>query len=166
MTRRQAVQLSLTLLSCLSAAGCDREAASVERGEQALAAEAGEHYEDLGVVDVVAERGTPSPPVDEAIEEGLGGGAAGRGEDRDGMGAAVAPADVDGDGVPAAFDCDDLDHTVSPLASEIPCNGADENCNGVDDCDRDGDGFRDVDDPEPAVPQADPPPSSDGSRWP
>jgi len=40
------------------------------------------------------------------------------------------------------------------------------NCNGVDDCDRDGDGFRDVDDPEPDVPAGAPLRLPDGPRWP
>lgn len=76
------------------------------------------------------------------------------------------PVDVDRDGVPAQNDCDDLDPTVSPLAQEIRCNNSDENCNGVDDCDRDGDGFRDVDDPEPDVPAGAPLRLPDGPRWP
>jgi hypothetical protein len=55
---------------------------------------------------------------------------------------------------------------VSPRASEVRCNGADENCNGVDDCDRDQDGLRDVDDPEPDAVNEAPPPPPHSERWP
>lgn len=76
------------------------------------------------------------------------------------------PVDVDGDGVRAELDCDDLDATVSPLAHETHCNGLDENCNGVDDCDSDHDGFHDADDPHPRQADLTPSGQSDPHRWP
>lgn len=42
------------------------------------------------------------------------------------------PVDQDGDGVTAEFDCNDLDGTIFPGAVEIPYDGVDQDCNGVD----------------------------------
>lgn len=52
-------------------------------------------------------------------------------------------SDLDGDGLPGAFDCDDTNADVYPGAEEIPGNGLDDDCDGVELCyvDRDGDGI-------------------------
>jgi outer membrane protein OmpA-like peptidoglycan-associated protein len=49
--------------------------------------------------------------------------------------------DLDGDGVYAHADCDDADPGRSPLVTEIPYDGFDQNCDGIDPTDLDGDGF-------------------------
>jgi outer membrane protein OmpA-like peptidoglycan-associated protein len=49
--------------------------------------------------------------------------------------------DLDGDGVYAHADCDDADPGRSPLVTEIPYDGFDQNCDGFDPTDLDGDGF-------------------------
>ncbi|MBE2314859.1 putative metal-binding motif-containing protein [Solirubrobacter sp. CPCC 204708] len=41
-------------------------------------------------------------------------------------------ADLDRDGFRAGQDCDDADPAVHPSAPEVPANGRDENCDGVD----------------------------------
>lgn len=57
--------------------------------------------------------------------------------------------DEDGDGVVQKYDCNDADPEVFPLATDIRCDGKDQNCNGFDECDRDGDGHYDVHDCDP-----------------
>ncbi|MFN3202202.1 MAG: MopE-related protein [Bradymonadia bacterium] len=61
----------------------------------------------------------------------------------DGSDPVCGEVDNDGDGVSAARgDCDDNDADVSPLASEVPYNGKDDDCNEeTRDDDLDGDGF-------------------------
>ena len=56
--------------------------------------------------------------------------------------------DKDADGYTAQYcggdDCDDGDSTIHPAADDIPNDGIDQNCDGVDftqNCDQDGDGF-------------------------
>ena len=50
--------------------------------------------------------------------------------------------DADGDGVRVPADCDDTRPTIRPGATDVPDNGIDEDCSGVDavDADRDRDG--------------------------
>ena len=49
------------------------------------------------------------------------------------------PVDFDGDGYPEGVDCDDLDGSVNPGATEIWYDGRDQDCDG-NDCDQDNDG--------------------------
>ena len=64
--------------------------------------------------------------------------------------------DADGDGVRHPVDCDDTNPNIHPGAVDVPENGIDEDCSGVDavDLDRDGDGSprpQDCDDTVAAV---------------
>lgn len=63
--------------------------------------------------------------------------------------------DQDMDGVSPPDDCDDSNNAVNPDAPEIPYNGVDENCNGMnDDIDFDLDGYpftQDCNDNDPTV---------------
>jgi hypothetical protein len=56
--------------------------------------------------------------------------------------AGCPPPDVDGDKVTAQADCNDQDPNVHPGAIEKVNNDVDENCDGLKEFDRDGDGFR------------------------
>jgi hypothetical protein len=64
--------------------------------------------------------------------------------------------DLDDDGVPRGRDCNDGDAAIRPGAAEAVNNDVDENCDGVKEFDRDGDGSRvpgnpaDCDDNNPA----------------
>lgn len=64
--------------------------------------------------------------------------------------------DADGDGVRRPADCDDTNPRIRPGAVDVPDNGIDEDCNGVDatNLDRDGDGSprpQDCDDTNAAI---------------
>jgi len=69
----------------------------------------------------------------------------------------TAIADGDGDGYGELVDCDDDDASVHPGASEVPYDGADNDCDGsTPDDDLDGDGYLgdvDCDDLDPAINQ-------------
>ncbi len=49
--------------------------------------------------------------------------------------------DNDADGWPPPLDCDDTDASINPVAPEVPYDGIDNDCDGVDLVDQDGDGF-------------------------
>jgi hypothetical protein len=52
--------------------------------------------------------------------------------------------DYDGDGYDATEDCNDYDADISPGATEVPCDGVDNDCDGAflsEDLDNDGDGY-------------------------
>jgi hypothetical protein len=66
--------------------------------------------------------------------------------------------DADGDDWAPPADCDDANPDINPGAAEVPGNGVDENCDGLDSVDADGDGFdavafggTDCDDANPSV---------------
>ncbi len=70
----------------------------------------------------------------------------------------VSTFDADGDGVLSFADCDDNNAGIYPGATETYYDGRDANCDGADDYDRDGDGYRwdahggeDCDDGDPEV---------------
>jgi len=68
----------------------------------------------------------------------------------------VAARDEDGDGFNQRSDCNDSNPAINPIATDIPDNGVDENCDGADaiNLDRDGDGFQrpaDCNDSNPAI---------------
>jgi hypothetical protein len=115
------------LLSCVVAHGCGAPA-----------------NENPGALEVADDSGpiVATPPVPEPEPD------AGQSDDcrvSDAFGCIrPTPDDQDGDRSPASLDCDDHDYYRSHWRNDAPCNGVDENCNGVDDCgppdvDRDGD---------------------------
>ena len=65
-------------------------------------------------------------------------------EDGDGWGDAAAwevACDAPADHVATPGDCDDGDADAWPGAAEVPYDGVDQDCDGVDACDEDGDGW-------------------------
>lgn len=168
------------ILAVAVMAGCSTQSPEPERRKQALALEDEAVGEDLPVSRGVGESGwagsaddrdrdgvpaaSDLDDGDELVHSSLD--AVPCGEDHEACAERAEDIDVDGDGVGARNDCDDLDPSVSPASTEQRCNGEDENCNGVDDCDQDGDGLRDVDDPEPDLPAVDPLFPADPPRWP
>lgn len=67
-------------------------------------------------------------------------------------GGAAETVDADGDGVPADRDCDESNPHIYWTAPEVQCDGIDQNCDGVDTCDRDLDGYVDAIDCDPSDP--------------
>ena len=68
----------------------------------------------------------------------------------------IVGPDADGDGVKPPLDCDDSNPNARPGGTDVPGNGADEDCNGTDAplLDSDSDGVtseRDCDDGNPAI---------------
>ncbi len=64
-------------------------------------------------------------------------------EDGDGHGNPAAPVSLcaeEAGAVDNSDDCNDTDPTISPLATELPGDGVDQNCDGQEACYRDGDG--------------------------
>ena len=53
------------------------------------------------------------------------------------------PLDQDGDGFDPSNDCDDSNPNINPNATEVPADGVDSNCDGIEECylDIDGDGY-------------------------
>jgi hypothetical protein len=58
----------------------------------------------------------------------------------------VEDLDLDDDGYDTPDDCDDTNADIHPDATEIPNDGVDQNCDGLEECpaDADGDGFGDA----------------------
>ncbi len=145
---------------------------------------------DSGAADVDTDTDTDTDA--DADDTGSGGDDTGSGGDDTGSGGddtgsggddtGTAPSDVDGDGYTIdEGDCDDLDETINPGATEV-CDGVDNDCDDlVDDADDsldtsttttwyldgDGDGSP-VDVPDGTVDTCDPPEgyaSADGTTW-
>jgi len=67
--------------------------------------------------------------------------------------------DQDGDGSPFSEDCDDTNPGLAPILDEIPYDGLDQDCDGVDLLDQDGDG-------QAGIERADWPGEANGFVWP
>jgi hypothetical protein len=95
--------------------------------------------------------GAPEIPGDEVDQDCDGGEICLQDNDGDGSGTLVEVISEDADCMdsgeaPAAdaLDCDDADPAVSPSAVEVPGDGVDQDCDGLERCyvDSDGDGYR------------------------
>lgn len=132
----------LLLLVLLSACDSDNALKDVEEDED------GDGFDDEEDCDDNDDG--VNPDADELIADGLDQDCDGLDlchvdDDGDGYGAeALLPADCDTEGAADnAEDCDDTDPGTSPGASELPADGVDQDCDGVESCftDADGDGF-------------------------